>query len=73
MMVFMPTMSSYVIPDVLSEGKVILFGNSIYLNYSNYQWGDGSFMALIMLLIVVISMLVTRNFSEKDEGKASTW
>ena len=69
----MPTMSSYVIPDVLSEGKVILFGNSIYLNYSNYQWGDGSFMALIMLLIVVISMLVTRNFSEKDEGKASTW
>ena len=65
MMVFMPTMSSYVIPEILSEGKVVLFGNSIYLNFSNYQWGDGSFMALIMLLIVGITMLATRNFSEK--------
>ena len=73
MMVFMPTMSSYVIPEILSEGKVVLFGNSIYLNFSNYQWGDGSFMALIMLLIVGITMLATRNFSEKDDKRISIW
>lgn len=73
MMVFMPTMSSYVIPEILSEGKVVLFGNSIYLNFSNYQWGDGSFMALIMLLIVGITMLATRNFSEKDDKRSSIW
>lgn len=73
MMVFMPTMSSYVIPEILSEGKVVLFGSSIYLNFSNYQWGDGSFMALIMLLIVGITMLATRNFSEKDDKRSSIW
>lgn len=73
MMVFMPTMSSYVIPEILSEGKVVLFGNSIYLNFSNYQWGDGSFMALIMLLIIGITMLATRNFSEKDDKRSSIW
>ena len=73
MMVFMPTMSSQVIPEVLSEGKIILFGNSIYINFINNNWGDGSFMALIMLVIVGISMLCTRNFSEKDEGRASKW
>ena len=73
MMVFMPTMSSYVIPEILSEGKVVLFGNSIYLNFSNYQWGDGSFMALIMLLIIGITMLATRNFSEKDNKRSSIW
>lgn len=73
MMVFMPTMSSYVIPEILSEGKVVLFGNSIYLNFSNYQWGDGSLMALIMLVIIGITTLLTRNFSEKDNGKASIW
>lgn len=73
MMVFMPTMSSYVIPEILSEGKVVLFGNSIYLNFSNYQWGDGSFMALIMLLIVGITMFATRNFSEKDDKRSSIW
>ncbi len=74
MMVFMPTMSSYVIPDILAEGQIVLFGNSIYSSYSYYQWADGSFMALIMLAIVVITMLCTRNFTEKDDGgRASTW
>lgn len=73
MMVFMPTMSSYVIPEILSEGKIVLFGNSIYLNFSNYQWGDGSLMALIMLLIIGVTTLATRNFSEKDTGRSSIW
>lgn len=65
-MVFMPTMSSYVISDVLSEGRITLFGNSIYLNFSNSQWNDGSFMALIMLAIVGVTMLITRKFNKDD-------
>ena len=73
MMVFMPTMSSYVISDVLSEGKITLFGNSIYLSFANSQWSQGSFMAMLMLVIIGISMLLTRNFTEKDEGRASKW
>ena len=73
-MVFMPTMSSYVIPETLSEGKIVLFGNSIYLGFANNQWNSSSFMAIIMLLIIGISMLVTRNFTEKeDEGRANAW
>lgn len=65
LMTFMPTMSSYVISDVLSEGKITLFGNYIYLDFSTNAWNDGSFMALIMLVIVGISMFLTRNV-EKD-------
>ena len=73
-MVFMPTMSSYVIPETLSEGKIVLFGNSIYLGFANNQWNSSSFMAIIMLLIIGISMFVTRNFTEKeDEGRANAW
>ncbi len=68
-MVFMPTMSSYVISDVLSEGQVILFGNLIYLNFNNSQWNYGSFLSLIMLLFVGITMLISNNFSEKTNEK----
>lgn len=60
-MVFMPTMSSYVISDTLSEGKITLFGNSIYISFSNAQWNTGSFLALIMLIIIGISMIFTYN------------
>ncbi len=73
MMVFMPTMSSYVISDVLSEGKITLFGNSIYLSFTQSQWGEGSFMAMLMLVIIGISMLLTQNYTEKDEGRESKW
>ncbi|MCR5491356.1 MAG: ABC transporter permease [Bacilli bacterium] len=65
-MVFMPTMSSYVISDTLSEGKLTLFGNIIYLNFSQSMWGEGSFMALIMLVLIAISMALTRKFGKGD-------
>lgn len=67
-MVFMPTMSSYVISDTLSEGKITLFGNSIYISFSNAQWNTGSFLALIMLIIIGVSMIFTYN---SDSNSAS--
>lgn len=73
MMVFMPTMSSYVISDILSEGMITLFGNSIYLSFTNSDWHGGSFMALIMLLIIFISMVVTRKFERRESERANLW
>ena len=65
-MVFMPTMSSYVISDTLSEGKVTLFGNLIYLHFSQAMWNQGSFMALIMLALIFITMFFTRKYRGDD-------
>ena len=67
-MVFMPTMSSYVISDTLSEGKLTLFGNSIANSFNNSLWNDGSFMAFIMLALIFITMFITNRFS-KDSGR----
>lgn len=72
MMVFMPTMSSYVISDTLSEGKITLFGNSIYLSFTNSDWNGGSFMALVMLIIVFISMIFSHKFDRNNQvGRSS--
>ncbi len=65
-MVFMPTMSSYVISDTLSEGKLTLFGNIIYLHFSQSMWNQGSFMALIMLALIFITMFFTRKYRGDD-------
>ena len=56
-MTFMPTMSSYVISDTLSEGKITLLGNYINLEFTNKNWNDGSFMALIMLALIGLNIL----------------
>ena len=72
-MVFMPTMSSYVISDTLSEGKLTLFGNIIYLNFSQSQWNEGSFMAFVMLVLIGVSMLLTHKFRGDGERRMGAW
>ena len=73
MMTFMPTMSSYVISDTLSEGKITLFGSYIDLDFTSRLWNEGSFMAVIMLAIIGISMFLTRNVDKKDARGESIW
>ena len=73
LMTFMPTMSSYVISDTLSEGKITLFGNYIELEFTNKAWHDGSFMALIMLVLIAISMFISQKFSKDGKKEGGSW
>ncbi len=66
-MVFMPVMSSYVISDTLSEGKITLLGNYIYLDFTQGLWNEGSFMALIMLIIIAVATFATRKIRKEDD------
>ena len=72
-MVFMPTISSYVISDLLSEYNIVLFGSYIDLYFNQANWHFGSFMALIMLILIGISVLITRKFSKEDSARSSLW
>jgi len=73
-MVFMPTMSSYVISDTLSEGKLTLFGNSIASSFNNSLWNDGSFMAFVMLALIFITMFITNRFhKDGDMDRGRVW
>jgi len=72
-MVFMPTLSSYVISDILSEYNVVLFGSYIDLYFNQADWNFGSFMALIMLVLIGISVFISRKFSDDDGGRTSLW
>ena len=70
-MTLVPVMSSYVISDALSEGNITLIGNFIYINFANYQWNNGSFMAFILLILVIFSMFMSR--SKAEESRANLW
>ena len=73
LMTFMPTMSSYVISDVLSEGKITLFGNYIELEFTNKAWHDGSFMALVMLVFIGLTMLLSQKTSKEGKKEGGSW
>ena len=72
-MVFMPTMSSYVIADVLGERKIQLLGNLIELSFNHSMWNNGSTISVIMLVILGISILCTKNVKSEDNTRGGIW
>ena len=67
-MVLMPTMSSYVISDIMSERKITLIGNYINDAFGQSLWNAGSLYALIMLILVFITMKIFKNQDEDARG-----
>lgn len=69
-MVFMPTMTCYVISDTFGNGLVTIVGKLIDEQFTTFQnWNFGSAMALVLLIVMFISMWVTGAFkSEETRG-----
>ena len=63
MMVFMPTISTFAIAELLTMNNVKLFGTTIQENINNGMWEYGAALSLIMLVIIGITSL----FSDGDE------
>ena len=72
-MVFMPSISAYVITDVMSERQIMIFGNAIQIAFDTNNWSGGSFLALIMLVIIFITMILTGKFQDSSEKERGTW
>lgn len=72
-MVFMPTMSSYVISDVLGERKISLIGNIIQTYFDQIMWNMGSLVALIMMIFIFIGMFITRNNQKEELSRGNLW
>lgn len=72
-MVFMPTMTSYVIADILGEGKVTLFGKYIEIYFTQNIWNEGSFLALVMLVLIGISVLVPKLLDRNKAKRSNVW
>jgi spermidine/putrescine transport system permease protein len=70
MMVFMPTISTFAIAELLTMNNIKLFGTTIQENINNGMWHYGAALSLIMLIIIGITSLFTDTTS--DEGADAT-
>ncbi|MBR3840452.1 MAG: ABC transporter permease [Erysipelotrichales bacterium] len=65
-MVFLPAVSSFVIPKLLGGGQYMLIGSLIENQFITVgEWNFGSAISLIMAIIILISMYVLKKF-DKD-------
>ena len=68
LMVFMPTVSTFAISEFLTNNKIKLFGTIIQENINSSMWNYGAALALIMLVIIGITTLLTDERKEAAEG-----
>lgn len=65
-MVFLPAVSSFVIPKLLGGGQYMLIGSLIENQFITVgEWNFGSAISLIMAIIILISMYLVKKF-DKD-------
>lgn len=61
MMVFMPTISTFAIAELLTMNNIKLFGTTIQENINNGMWNYGAALSLIMLLLIGITVLLSND------------
>ncbi len=68
-MVFIPSLTTFAISQILGGGKLNLIGNFIerqFLYY--YNWNAGSGLSLVLMLFILISMAFVAKFDKSSEG-----
>lgn len=67
-MVFLPSMTNYVVLDMLYNSTYIM-GSLIGSYFSAYDWHNGSMIALILLLIILVFTLVTNRYADDETSR----
>jgi spermidine/putrescine transport system permease protein len=70
-MVFMPAVTTFVVSQLLGGGKVMMYGELIERQFMEQKnWGFGSALAVVMMVLMIISMAIMRKYDKGSEGGA---
>ena len=69
-MVFLPSMTNYVVSDMLGNSKVTIIGKFIY-EYFGTDWHMGSMVALILLIVVFVSTWLSGGFKAEENVRGA--
>lgn len=73
-MVFMPAVSTFIIPQLLGGNKNMMIGNLVEKMFVlNGDWNFGSAISIVMMLIILLSMSIMNKFDVDKEGGARLW
>lgn len=70
-MVFVPSLTTFVISDLLGGSKILLIGNVIEQEFTRgSNWNLGSGLSLVLMVFILISMAVIAKYDKNGEGTA---
>lgn len=70
-MVFVPSLTSFAISQILGGGHVLLIGNVIEQDFmQGMQWNAGSGLSFVLMIFVIVSMALVNLFDKEGETTA---
>ncbi len=66
-MVLLPCLSGFAIPEILGKGNILMIGNVIEQMFKAMNYNIGSMIAIIILFIITGSILVVNKFDKEGE------
>lgn len=70
-MVFVPSLTTFVVSDLLGGRKIFLIGNIIEQEFSTASnWNLGSGLSLVLMVFILISMAILNHYDKTGEGTA---
>ena len=68
-MVFVPSLTTFVISDLLGGSKILLIGNVIEQEFTRgSNWNQGSGLSLVLMIFILISMAMIAKYDKNGEG-----
>ena len=64
--VWIPALGEYVIPQILGGGKTLMVGNIIALKFERFSWPEGAAAALALVLIALAFVFVVRQLVGRE-------
>jgi spermidine/putrescine transport system permease protein len=66
-LVFLPSMSGFAIPEILGAGNILLIGNVIEQAFRNMDYNFGSLLAIVILLFILGALLTVSKVDKEGE------
>ncbi|MBO5020397.1 MAG: ABC transporter permease [Clostridia bacterium] len=67
-MVFVPAISDFAIAEMLGGGKIMLIGNVVEMSFTKGHYYQGSGLALLLMIFVLLSSLIPTNDNDTEGG-----
>lgn len=70
MLVFIPVVGEYVIPELLGGAETIMIGKVLWQEFfNNRDWPVASALAVLMILLLIVPIMLFHRFQNKETGQ----
>lgn len=66
-MVFLPCLSGFAIPQILGDGNIVLIGNIIEDAFKNMSYTIGSLLAVVILIVILLGIFIVSKIDKEGE------